>query len=278
MTHKVPLHGRAGSVRIAVLALVASIATGLLLAGPAIGAENKNELLQLSRDGVNFATDAMPTMFRSTKGYVPGESRRGLIWVRNASSQTAHLSLAVRNTGTARTSVLPGHLHLRAQSPGHSATAVTFPAAGGCAPLIDGWTLAAGAVLPLTMDLGMAVESPNSTRKQAVDFTLTFVLQEQGPGRLIEPCSGSLNNRPDDGVLASLAIDGGAAGAATEWADGSYADPEESGSEVLPEAPPVFRQVQSNVEATTYNPWTWIVLASGCLYIFAISRKRSTTR
>jgi hypothetical protein len=278
MNRKVPLRGRTGSVRIAVMAMVVSIATGLLLAGPAAGSENKNDLLQLSRDGVNFATGAMPTMFRSTKGYVPGESRRGLIWVRNASTQTAHLSLAVRNTGTARTSVLPGQLHLRAQSPDHSGTTVTFPAAGGCTPVVDGWTLAAGAVLPLTMDLGLALETPNATRKQTADFTLTFVLQEQGPGQLVDSCSGSLNNPSAEGVLATVAIGGGAAGTATQLADGSSADPEQPGSEVLAEPLPVFRQLQSNVEASTYNPWTWIVLVSGCLYLFAISRKRSTTR
>ncbi|SEE63693.1 hypothetical protein SAMN04489740_1996 [Arthrobacter alpinus] len=291
MTHKVSKHGRAGSARIAVMALVASIATGVLLAGPATGAENKNHLLELSSDGVNFATDAIPTMFRSTKGYVPGESRQGLIWVRNASKQSAHLSLAVRNTGTARTSVLPGQLHLQAQAQGRSATAVALPAAGGCAPLVDGWPLAAGAVLPLTIDLGLALDSPNSTRKQAADFTLTFVLQEQGPGQLIDPCSGTLNTAPADGVLASVAIGGGAAGAGArgagtgsagsggaEWADGSPVASGHAESEALPEPPHVFRELQSNVEPSTYNPWTWIVLVSGCLYIFAISRKRSKIR
>ncbi|WP_449372244.1 hypothetical protein [Arthrobacter psychrolactophilus] len=253
---------------------MASIATAMLLAGPATGAENKNDLLELSRDGVNFATDSVPTMFRSTKGYVPGESRQGLIWVRNASNQTAHLFLAVRNTGTAGTSVLPGQLRLQTRSPGHDTASATFPAAGSCAPLIDGWTLAAGGVLPLTLDLGLALESPNSTRKLAADFTLTFVLQEQGPGKLVDPCSGSLNNSPANGVLASVAIGGGTDGTAT----GSSVVPEQSGNEPLAEPLPGFRQLQSNVEATTYNPWTWIVLVSGCLFLFAISRKRSTTR
>ena len=148
MTHKVPLRSRAGSARVAVMAIVASIAMGTLLAGPASAAENKNDLLQLSRDGVNFATDAVPTMFRSTKGYVPGESRRGIIWVRNASNHTAHLTLAVRNAGTATTSVLPGQLRLQARAPGRDAAAAILPSAGACAPVIDGWTLAAGEALP----------------------------------------------------------------------------------------------------------------------------------
>ncbi|WP_269938281.1 hypothetical protein [Arthrobacter sp. HY1533] len=277
----------------AATAIVASIALGALLAGPASAEPNKNELLQLSSDGVNFATDAIPTMFRSTKGYVPGESRRALIWVRNASKHPAHLSVAVRNTGMATSSVLPKHLFFKAQSQNRSPAATSLPASGTCTPLIDDWTLAGGAVLPLTVDLGLLVDAPNSTRKQSAEFALTFLMQEQGPGKLVNACAGTTDSPPAGEGVASVVVGGGTSvttnGGGALNSNGAVAGddeatanpslaPDPSGAEPLPEARPLLPQLQSNVEATSYNPWAWIVLASGCVYMFAISRKRSTTR
>lgn len=285
----------------AAIAVVASVALVTVIAGPVDAADKKHELLQLSSDGVNFVTIAAPTMFSSTEGYVPGESRRGTVWVRNASKHSAYLSLAVRNAGSATTFVLPGHLRLQAQSPGHGPTAATLPSPGVCAPIIEAWTLAAGAVLPLTLDLVMALDSPNSDRNQAVDFTLTVVLQEEGPGQRVNPCAGTPDSSSAADRVASMNIGGGASGTATGGSvgagvsdnaqgsngadagnDDSLAAPglnlAASGDEAVPEVIPLFHKLQSNVEATTYNPWTWVVLVSGCLYMFVLSRKRSTTR
>lgn len=301
MSPVAPLRSRTGSVRVAAMAAVASIALGIVFAGPVHAADKKNELLQLSSDGVNFGTDAMPTMFRSTKGYVPGESRRGIIWVRNASNQSAYLSLAVRNAGTATTSFLPAHLRLQAQSPGHGATAATLPSPGACTPVIDGWTVAGGAVLPLTLDLGLALDSPNTTRNQSADFTLTVVLQEQGPGQRVNSCARIPDSLPAGDGVESIIIDGSTTGTSTGGTVGTGVDEDSlgsngadagnadslaspgrnqapSGEETLPDAIPLSHQLQSNVEATTYNPWTWIALISGCVYMFVISRKRSKTQ
>lgn len=277
MNPNVPQRSRAGSVRVAVMAIVASIALGTLLAGPASAAENKNDLLQLSRDGVTFATDAIPTMFGSTKGYVPGESRRGIVWVRNASNHTAHLTLVVRNAGTAATSVLPGHLRLQARTSGHRAAAAALPSAGACTPIIDGWTLAAGEALPLTLDLGMAPDAPDTTRKQSAEFTMTFVLQEQGAGKLVGTCFKLPGTTATGAGRASIVI-----GDAPSWVDDSPTSPGpnhvQSVNEALPEALPLLPQLQSNVEATIYNPWPWIVVISACAYVFTSVRKRSRTR
>ncbi|POH74919.1 hypothetical protein [Arthrobacter glacialis] len=302
MTRKVPPRSLDGSARMAVVAIVASIAMGTLLAGPAAGAENKNDLLQLSRDGVHFATDAIPTMFRSTKGYVPGESRPGLIWVRNAGKDSAHFTLAVHNTnnpdtsaGIAGASILPQHLRLQAQASGRVTTANALPTPGTCTPVIDGWTLAAGEVLPLTLDLGLSVEAPNSTRNQNADFTLTFVLQERGAGQLIGPCAGGPGNLAAGGAVISLPISGGTAATRTPATGvvsggvqvpigsdvGTDLDPLQQGVQPSPEASqalPLLRQLQSNVEATDYNPWPWIVVISACVYVFTSVRKRSKTR
>lgn len=284
----------------AVVAIVASIAMGTLLAGPATGAENKNDLLQLSRDGVHFATDAIPTMFRSTKGYVPGESRPGLIWVRNASKESASFSLAVLNTGKPDNdqgafgaSVLPQHLRLQAQAAGRSATANTLPTAGDCSPVIDGWTLAAGEVLPLALDLGLSLDAPNSTRNQRAEFALAFVLQEHSGGKLAGPCLQRPDKLPAGGAVISLPFTGGTAatpapvtglemgGVNDSGGAGSTPAPTQPGEQPAPEAPqplPLSRQLQSNVEASAYNPWPWLVVISGCLYVFTSVRKRSRTR
>ncbi|MHA7304945.1 hypothetical protein ACX80E_06835 [Arthrobacter sp. TMN-49] len=300
----VPLRGLAGSARRAVMAIAASVALGTLLAGPATGAETTNDLLELSGDGVHFAADAPPTMFRSTKGYVPGESRQGLIWVRNASNHSAQLSVGAHNTANAGAAFLPGYLRLQTHAPSHSPTAATLPFPGACTPVINGWTLAAGEVLPLTLALGLTLQAPNSTRNQAADFTLMFVLQERGAGELVGPCSGRPDTPPAAGAALTLPVSGGTAGTVEARLNGTVtgrtqaAEGAVNGAETASGAPPVagpgpaeqqgvlaarepqplLRRLQSNVEATAHNPWPWLALISACVYVFTSVRKRSRTR
>lgn len=281
----------------ATAAITTSIALGMLLAAPATGAENKDDLLQLSHDGVQFTTTSTPTLFRSSNGYVPGESRQETIWVRNGSPGTAHFSLGVRNSGANTESILPGYLRLQATAQGQRAETVILPSAGGCAAVIHDWSLAAGAVLPLTLDLGLQVEASNQTRNQHAYFDLIFVLQDSGARQMVGPCSGNASRSPVGAAVLAVGIAGGTANAVDGRPPGTGAaddaemnneaqfvagrNPQQSRRHDLQDKPgplPLLHQLQSNVETIIRTPWPWLALVGAGLYAVTLTWRRSRTR
>lgn len=274
-------------------ATAAGIAIGILMAAPATGAENKSDLLQLSRDGVHFATTSPPTLFRSNNGYVPGESRHETVWVRNGSAGTMRLSLGVRHTGASVEDILPGYLRLQATAQGQRAETAILPSPGGCAPVIHDWSLAAGEVLPLTLDLSLQVEAPNPTRNQHADFDLVFVLQESGAGPMVGPCSRTAGSSLVAGAVVSVGIAGAVAGRAPGTGAADDGDlnneaqfvagrnPQQSRLHELQDKPwplPLMHQLQSNVEAIVRTPWPWLALLGAGLYEVTLTRRRRRTR
>ncbi len=284
-----------GRARLAMAATVASVATGLLLAVPAAGAENEHGLLQLSHDGVQYKSTLAPTLFRSTNGYVPGESRRDTIWVRNGDTDTAHFSLGVRNTGQATGDALPGYMRLRASAPGHEEALAALPSNRGCTPVVNGWTLAAGHVLTLTLDLGLTSRAPNSTRNQESTFDLVFVLQGIGGGRPVAPCAAVHMTNPEGTSIGILPATGGTASRGPQAGSESganipSAEPgaiipavETDGGEVPPLQPnprdgwPVAELARSNVVANSRSPWPWLLTLSASAYmLISFWRRRKT--
>lgn len=278
------------------LATAAVVGSGMLLAVPSTGAESKSDLLLLSRDGVHFATTSPATLFRSDNGYVPGESRQDTLWIRNGSTGTMRLSLGVRHTGASIEDILPRYLRLQATAQVRGTEPVVLPAAGGCTTLIHDRALAAGAVLPLTLDLSLQVEAPNPTKNQQADFDLIFVLQESGVGHMVVPCSYNAGSLPVAGAVASVAIAGGTAGAMAGRtpATGRVGDgepgneeqfaaglnPNQAGAQPLrdtAEAWPLLYQLQSNVEANVRSPWPWLVLLGAGVYAITLTWRRSRT-
>ena len=249
-----------GRARLATAVTLASAAAGLLLATPAAGDENKNVFLQLSHDGVHYTTTLASTLFRSSNGYVPGESRRDTIWVRNGGTDTAHLSFGVRNAGPATGSALSGYMRLQANAPGHEEVLATLPSNGACTPVINGWTLAVGQVIPLTLDLGLTLRAPNSTRNQESTFDLVFVLQEIDGGSPVSPCASAPKVSPEDASIGVRPVTGNTApqGPQDSW--------------------PVAELPHSNVVANSRSPWPWLLTLSASAYTLISFRRRRRTR
>lgn len=275
----------------------------MLLATPALAADVPDILLELSHDGVDYSAESGQDIFTNPDGYVPGESRAGSIWVRNASSDAAQFSLGIMNPDAASASQLPAYLSLQVASSRGSANAPTFPAAGACSSVLEGWTIPEGEALQLNLDMELAVQAPNGTRNQTGNFGLVFVLQGLGGGTPVSPCAGSpltlpgtaLPTVPTDNVAVGTArLSGGTAqaagtpgqpvtaGNAFAGADAVFV-PVEGGLDAAAQSPRprwsswIWSATEpSNVIANIRSPWPWIVCLSAGVYMAMSFRRRKT--
>lgn len=284
-------------VRLAVMATAGVIAVGMLLATPATADEGNGILLELSRDGVNFTSGTVSDIFALSSGMVPGESRRGTVWVRNASSDAARFSLAVDNTGTSLSPVLPDFLSLEAASLGSRASMGSLPGTGNCGLVIDGWALAGGNTLQLDMNLNLALAAPNATRNQESTFELVFLLQGISNGSAVSACAtpdvlpetvaigtasvmsgttpgtvgttssgGTVNGRPR--IIAGNAVD-----VLVLPADGAALATEPTVESDMKYTEVLTALAASNVESNSRTPWPWLLVLSAATYM-AISMRR----
>ncbi|MFC8302276.1 hypothetical protein ACFUCV_01165 [Specibacter sp. NPDC057265] len=287
---------------LAVAATTGTMALAMLLAPPALAADGQKIALELSHDGVNYSPGTVQDIFANTGGYVPGESRTGTIWVRNASADAAQFSLGIVNPDTAFGSALPAYLNLHVSSGRGSANASAFPAAGACEPVLQGWTMAGGEALQLELDMGLALQAPNATRNQASTFGLVFVLQGIGGGTHISPCAGAPTTLPgtalpavpaDNVAVGTVPLPGGTAqaagsstqlltgGSALAGADAAFLPVNEDGVDPVPQSPrSAWRSwlwnttEQSNVVANIRSPWPWIAFLSAGAYMAMSFRRR----
>lgn len=259
------------SLRRSLAVAAGSAMVALLLCTPVHAADDSAPLLELSRDGVHYAPERLVAVFGSTAGYVPGESRSGVVWVRNASSRTSHFSLAVANTGPGSDSAMAGYLQLGAASPQWSATAGIPSRAGACTALVDGWKLAGGDSLRIELDLAFDVTAPNSTRHQESHADVLFLLQDLEGGRSVSPCAidtraggtsmGAATINSSTEANQSFATAAGQPGPQEEMAPGA----------MRPEA----QGPQSNVVAISRSPWPWLmILSSGTYMGISLRRQR----
>ncbi|ALE91537.1 hypothetical protein AOC05_02915 [Arthrobacter alpinus] len=277
--------------RLAVAVAAGTVAMGMILAAPAAADDDSGTLLELSRDGIHFTAGTVPDIFNNTSGYVPGESRVGTVWVRNASRDDGHFSLGVKNTSVVGSSTLPAYLHMQAATLNHRGATGVLPDSGSCKPVVDGWTLTGGETIRLDLGLSLDWEAPNSTRNQVSDFELIFVLQGLDGGRLVTPCSGALEVSPAAVSVGTVAITGGTAGGsqftgaqAATAADAGEADISAGrDAEQLPLGQPDAKLpldalLQSNVAANVRSAWPWLVLISAGAYMVISLRRRRRTR
>ena len=254
--------------RLLVAAMACSAGLTVLVATPAVAENDHSTLLELSRDGVTYVPSRLHQVFESAPGFVPGESRQGRVWVRNASREDAYLSLAVVNTDSTHSEELPEHLSLQAATPQRSAIALSLPGSGECSQVIQKWTLKSGEAIPLTLDLSLDVQAPNSSKKQAATFNLMFVLQGIGGGRTASACSAVSTTDTVEAVSdrsIGVAPLGGAA--PLDLQDAQRVD-EWSEAELL----------HSNVVANSRSPWPWLVTLSGAAYMLISLRRRRKTQ
>ncbi|WP_427016735.1 hypothetical protein ACQCSX_18730 [Pseudarthrobacter sp. P1] len=156
-----------------------------LAATPA--AADDGPAMQLSSDGIHFTSSQEPAVFPDLAGLVPGETRPGTVWVRNAGADPAAFDLAVRSG--AGSAVLTNSLELLAGSPGHAAVTVPLAGPGQCRNVLQGWVLAAGETLRIDLALGLVLAATNATRRESAGVELIFLVQGLGGGAAVSACS-----------------------------------------------------------------------------------------
>ncbi|MFQ4150491.1 hypothetical protein AAGW05_17700 [Arthrobacter sp. LAPM80] len=264
----------------------------MFLAAPAVAADGKETLLELSRDGVSYAPGTLQNVLDDSHGYIPGESRNGRLWVRNASKNAAYMSLAVVSKKQGSSATLPEYLSLEVATAKRRAAAKTLPGPGHCTTVFEKWTLSAGESLPLVLNLALALQAPNSTRNQNSTFDLVFVLQGIDGGRPVSGCAPLTTANPGGASLAVLPVSGGPAARAAQPGNLensgefeekiAYAGTEMRSLPVLSPAPPqnwpVPELEHSNVVANIRSPWPWLVFLSACTYMLISFGRRRRTR
>jgi len=260
---------------------------GVVLAAPAVADDGNKTLLELSRDGVHFTTASIPSVFENSGSFVPGSSRAGTVWIRNSSHNAAQFSLGVENSGDATGSVLPEYLQLQAQSANRGPAAGLLPDPGNCAPVLEGWALAAGETIRLDLALNLALEAPNATRNQVSTFQLVFLLQGLDGGKPIVPCHSAYAVPAMDVSLGTVPVTGGTA-SGTRFTGAGEAVPSgqgetSAGPDGTPDAPYQAKLMpdpllQSNVVANERSPWPWLVVLSAAAYMLVSLRRRRRTQ
>ncbi|WP_104091137.1 hypothetical protein [Arthrobacter sp. GMC3] len=279
---------RGSLARLAMALTAATAVTAMLLAAPASANEETGTLLELSGDGVHYSTGLVAGILGDTSGFVPGESRHGTIWVRNASGGATVLSVGVGNTDRIDSAVLPAYLQLQAHSGHRSTNLGALPGPGACSPFVEDWALAPGETLRLDLGLTLVLQAPNATRNQKSNFDLVFLLQGDDGGQTVNACGAGTGSLPAD-VSASFApITGGTAGAPAvgnviAGSAGDSVSPDDPGN--LEQGPrdqagperewSVAPLLQSNVEANDRSPWPWLLILSAGTYMVISLRRRT---
>lgn len=269
---------------LAVAVTAGTVALGMLLAAPAAADDSDGVFLQLSRDGVHFSPGEVHDIFAGSHGYVPGESRPGTVWIRNASRDSAQLSLAVDNMDQAVVSKLPEYLELGAAAGTRSARARALPGHGRCNPVFENWTLSGGQALRMSLDLNLSVDAPNSTRRQTSTFDLVFLLQATTGGRAVSPCAHGASVPATGSSAVRTPVHIGPAQIPDMAADGGVTwIMDDAGTDVPAVHPPraapghgepLTAELQGNVAAINFSPWPWLLALSAGAYMVLWLRSR----
>lgn len=254
-----------------------TLALGLLLATPAVAADETGELLELSEDGVHF-TSGQVRVFKDTGGYVPGETRPGTVWIRNASSEDTRFSLAVVNTSPGLVSELPRYLELRAGTATQGEGVTVLPGPGLCAPVGEERTLPAGGALQLDLNLTLLRQAPNSTRDQQSSFDLIFLLQGGEAGSGVQLCADSSVLAGTDASMGRAPLMTGPASVVLAEGDATALAAAEPPQQAGPGShEPWTGLPQSNVVAIIRSPWPWLfALSAGAYMAMSFWRRRRT--
>ncbi|MCQ9163343.1 hypothetical protein [Arthrobacter sp. STN4] len=247
--------------------LLAAAASGLA-AGPA--SADGGPAMELSSDGIHFSSSREPVVFPNLSGMVPGDFRRGTVWVRNAGTAPAEISLAV--TSARGNAVLTQALELAAGSHGGPAATVPLAAPGGCRSVFHGLALAPGQTARLELALGLDASATNATRRENAAFGLLFLMQEAGAGATIQAChapdgTAARTTLPQLAGTSGTAVEAGTAPAAHEAAGA----PSGVGHQEDPAPAPA---PHSNVVGNDQRPGQLLLLAGGLFCAAALAKRR----
>jgi hypothetical protein len=148
-----------------VLALIALVVMGTMPVG-ALSAQAAVDPLVVSPDGTSYANN-LPTSLFAGALIVPGKSITRTFWVKNQSTETGNLAVALRDiTGTDGN--LLAALSIRAVAGPTTGTTKQFSAANPCISLVSGVTLAAGAVMQVDVRLSLSSSLSGKTSQGSI--------------------------------------------------------------------------------------------------------------
>ena len=169
--------------------------------------------VQVSSDGVHFASSLPAGLFDSFGALIPGGSMRSELWIRNPSDAPANVRLSLREPGGASAD-LTEYLTLSVHDVA-SHTVTTVPLRGGedCAVLTPAQPLAAGATLRVALTIEMMNVTGLTAQNARADLGILVALRdgEAGPfgpsacddeGVLIPAAAGAVLAAP----LGSVAL------------------------------------------------------------------------
>ncbi|WP_139204870.1 hypothetical protein [Arthrobacter sp. OV608] len=169
--------------------MAGTTAAAAMLGTSAGAARAADSDLLLSSDGVIYSQTLARPVFDTTSGFVPGSSSSADIWIRNATTDNAFLSVAALGNGPAEE--LAADLGLAIHSTLGSTPRTPLGGAGSCTDLAIGWALSPGESLRLTFTLDMDRNSSNATRRQSSGFDVRFLLEDQDGSARSGACRAS---------------------------------------------------------------------------------------
>ncbi len=247
------------------------------LTAPAQVANRPEPLLELSGDGIHYRTEKSLTVLEPHRGYVPGESRTGVIWVRNASSQANNFTLALANTGSGEDSAIASYLQLEARLPRWISSAAVPARSGGCTTIIEGWKIASGESLRIELSLALNINAPNSTRHQESLLDAIFLLQEPGGGQAVSACATQEEALGAGASIGRVPVSGRPGDSASAAAGTTQLFIQEEAD--LGPLWELAQWGQSNVVTTSRSPWPWLaILSAGTYVVISLRRQRRKRR
>lgn len=154
--------------------------------------------VQVSSDGVQFASNLSSGLFDSYGALVPNGSMRASLWIRNPSDQPAVVRVSLR-AGAGASAGLSDYLTLRVSTPADpSAQAVSVAGDAECAVLAPVQSLAAGATLRADLTIDMMDVTGLTAQNQSADLGIVIAVRDSVAG----PFSHSACS--DDGVLITM--------------------------------------------------------------------------
>jgi hypothetical protein len=157
--------------RIAATSLAAIVA--LAGAGPA----SASSLVELSGDGVTYASSLDRALFPGSIRLVPLAQESAVFWVRNGAPEAAYLRLTLENP-TWSDAAFAAALAVSARAQETSGAAVAPSASGPCRILLDGIRLDAGESIAVTATLTLADLDGTSGQDAAAGMQLGVTLTQ----------------------------------------------------------------------------------------------------
>lgn len=164
--------------------IVGAIIFGLALvgAGPATPARAAGSI-GISDDGVTFGSAYPGTIFGSLELLVPLDTESETFYIRNETADPAFLRIVLLDV-TYSDAAYGAALSVNANTPAKTGTPRPLTAATPCVVLVEGETIQAGAVVPVTTALSLGDLNGSEGQDSTADLSLRIELHDTSTGSL----------------------------------------------------------------------------------------------